>query len=179
MDTKQGLRIEAYQLLAEGKGANEIAKELGLNYRLVCKLQKDLSMYTLDEVLASIDSDKELVELLEIVKANTPAKLHKKLDTMGKGLTGLQAIQSSMQNEMSKAMTIGREMMEREDLKPSDWATLAKGMATLYDSMYSVNKGTQINVQQTQNNLNDAVTERLNGLTKGIFDSPAIEGEVE
>ena len=97
---------------------------------------------------------------------------------MGRGLTGLQAIQTGMQKDMQKAMEIGRKMMEQEGLKPSEWVTLAKGMATLYDSMFSVNKGTQINVQQTQNNLNDAVTERLSQLTAGIFEDDTIEGEV-
>ncbi len=182
MDTKMGKRVEAYQLLAEGKGANEVAKELGLNYRLVCKLKKDLSMYTLDEVLASIDSDNELVEMLNALKDNTPVKLHKKIDTMSRGLTGLQALQTGMQKDLQHAMSVGRKMMDEEGLKPSEWVILVNGMTKLYESIFNKNTGTQINVNQTQNNavIQDAVTERLNSLTAGLFDDEdTIVGEIK
>jgi len=179
MDTKQSNRVEAYKLLADGKGANEVAKKLDLNYRLVCKLKKDLSIYTLDEVLSSIDTEEELVEMLELMKANAPDKLHKKIATLGKGLTGLQAIQTSMQNDLKFAMDKGKKMMEKEDLKASEWVALVNGMTTLYNAIFNKNTGTQVMIDNSNKTVQVAVKDKLDSLLSGIVDPEPIDAEIE
>ncbi len=171
METKQVIRVDAYRLLATGMGANEVAKELDLNYRLVCKLKRDLSLYTLDECIASIDTEDELVELLELLKNNVPEQLQGKITTLKKGLTGLQAIQNSMQNDLKDAMDIGRKMMDKQDLKPSEWVMLVNGMTTLYNAIFNKNTGTQVNINaQTNTLIQQKADEKIAQLTRGILE---------
>lgn len=186
MDTKQALRVDAYHRLADGETAATVSKELGLDYKVVCKLQRDLSIYTLNEVLASIDSDRELVEVLEAVKENTPPKLHKKIDTVAKGLTGLQLIQTGMQSDLQHAMKIGRTMMDKENLKPNEWLTLVNGMTKLYESIFNKGNGTQVNISQSNTAIQmkeqvaQGVSASFSNMAKNVFGvQPVIEGEIE
>ncbi len=108
-------------------------------------------------------------------------KMAKDLTHLANGLDSLAKLEPTVHQAVGEVITLSQEAMREKNIKSSEFKMYAELILKCYATLYN-RPSTQINVNQTQNNavIQDAVTERLNSLTAGLFDDKdTIVGEIK
>ncbi len=180
--TKEQERLEnkakAQALLIEGKPISEVVRLTGIAKSAVARYGQEIRKAQEAQAVEAVSNldPHTVLALAERLEGTSPA-LSRNLVHLSKGIDGLNKFEPFMLNAISDVVVTAQERMKDKDIKVGELKTLGeliyKGYATLYNR-----PSVEINMTQQNNQVvQTAVTERLNSLTKGIFEP--IEGEIE
>ena len=169
---------KAITLFEEGYSLDQTTEKLGLGratiarYRKKWRQSKELQM---EQAVTSL-SPQLVLEMADRVRADNPA-LAQDLTHLSGGLDSLEKLQPQLHRTVGTLLTKCDEAMNKEDIKPADFRMYAELALKAYATMQNTS-GIQFNMN-TQNNtvIQTAVSERLDNLTRGLFEP--IEAEVD
>ncbi len=155
---------------------DEIAEKVGCGKTLVGKWRKELREST-DGVKAVQKLSPSLVlAMAEQVKDDG---MRRELQHLANGLDSYEKLDIQMNQALGTAITKLHEKILNEDIKFSEFMRCIE-MINKTKATISIRPAVEVNISQSNTQVvQNAVTERLDGLLKGVFDAPVIEGEVE
>lgn len=167
------LKAQIVECLVKGDKVIDIAVKHGVTVGLVQSIRNKYLKGKLDSAVDSLsktdaDTVKALAATLEEQGLDRAAKV---AENVAKGVEALQVLQPKITKALSKIVVKLTERLEAEDFQLKEIPMISRTLIEINTALYNKpNNTTQINVNQQQNVIQQAVSERLDKLTKGIFD---------
>ncbi len=169
------IKAQAQAMLLNGDSLKEVMEATGLKQSTVSRLKQELKKQELNEDVDKVSNldPKTVLALADNLKHTQPC-LARNLVHLSEGLESMNKLEPVIHNALGDLVVMTQRRLAKPNLKNAEFKMLGELLIKTYATMYN-RPAVEINMTQTKV-VQTAVTERLNNLTRGIFE-PIIEGE--